>query len=453
MLAVEVLLGAAVASSHAKYAIVAVLGIPAFMLIMRHPFGGACLLMALVAGFITDEVPKLTLGGTHIFPGELVLGILLIAAIARPRRQTWGGSLGLGLGLFLGWLLLSSVLAIQSGAGTLNEVELGGRVFFMLAFFWVVIRLFPEREQVMRLLTAAAVIGAVTGVVALLLAVHVPPHDLLLKPAATVIYQGGSGGFLRTRLPGLALSFILLWIVVWRLAHRERPSWVWWLCLLGAITNVLVSLNRNMWVASLIGFALVLLVTGPRVRGRIVAGIVVLGAGISLFLLVPPTQEPTAKALNPVVQRGATLFTGNVAEEQSLQDRSNETAFAWRVAQRHLAFGVAPGVSWGLYDTSFQNGTVVVEPQLFLHNQYLYLLLIAGIPGALFFVAFLVGAVVRGLSGGRSRPELAMLGIGLLTLMVTAAVMLSLSSEEYILAIALVAGSIFALKAEPGGAR
>jgi O-antigen ligase len=448
VLLIEALLGAAVASGHQTQAVFAVLGAALAVLVVRYPFAGSVLFLVLVASVFAGEPPKLYLGGRAVFPYELLLTLLLALAIARPRRRTWGGGAGLALALFLGMLLLSSTVAIRDGSGSLNDILLWGRSYYALTFFWVVVRLFPERRELLRLLGVAALIGGVTGFVALLFGVGVSPDALFSDPGHTAVADDASSALRRVRLPGLALSFGLLWLVILFIARGVRPRWLWWLCLAGCLLDVLVSQNRNMWIAGLAGLAMMLVVTGPRVRSRIVASVVVLGAALALLVLLPQTSASTSSALQPIVERGETLLNpGKVEEESSLQDRENETRAAWANAQDHLLIGIAPGVSWGLYIIDKSSGAAVATPQLFLHNQYLYILVITGIPGLLLLLLFLSRTAFDGLADPRRAPVEAMLGIAVVAFMLTAVVMLSLSDTSYLVAIALLAGSISALRA------
>lgn len=441
----ELLLGAALASGHRQMAIAAVLGAAAAVLVVKLPFAATCTLLVLVASTFDEAWPAIPLAGRTVFPYELLLAALLGLAIARPRRRTWGGAAGLTLALFLGMLALSSLVAVRSGSGSLNDVLLWGRVFFVLTFFWVVVRLFPTREEVVRLLKAAAIIGGLTGFVAVLFALGLS-HEWLFRSSGDSIVSG-DGALRRVRLPGLALSFALLWLIALFVARGVQPRWLWWLVLAGSLANVLVSLNRNMWVAAIAGLAILLQIGGHVTRARVVTSIAILGAAISLLVLVPQTSGPTLRAVQPLVERGQTLLDpSRASQEDSLKDRQRENRAGWASAKENLALGIGPGVSWGLYAIDLSRPSPSVNPQLFLHNQYLYLLVITGLPGLLLFLAFLVRSLRDGFMLPREPPEIAMLAIGMVTLALTAFVMLSLTYPSYLLALMLLAGGIAALR-------
>jgi len=442
----EALIGAAVASGRRELALAAVGGAAASWALVRAPFAGACAFLALVASVLAGPPIGISLAGYRLHAHELLLAGLLALAWLRPRRRTWGGAAGLALALFLGVLALSAALAVQSGAGPLSEVIQWSRGYVLLAFFWVVVRLFPEREQLLRLLRAAAVIGGVTGFYAFALALGLSPEPLFTNPGEAVIAP--QGALQRVRLPGLALSFAMLWLVLLAVVRGARPRLLWGLCLLGCALDLLVSFNRNMWVAAAVGVALLLLLTGPQVRGRVVASFAVVLAAVALLVVVPQTSGPVTAAIEPLVERGETLLRpSRVRRESSLQDRMIENRIAWATAREHLLLGVGPGVGWGLYQLDRSLPVPRRTPQLFIHNQYLYLLVIAGIPGLVCFVLFLLRSAAAAFGGVRRQPELAVLGIAIVGFMLTSIVMLSFSDPSYLAAIALVTAAAIALRA------
>lgn len=449
VLGAELVLGATVATGYRQLALLAVFGAVGAYVVVRAPFAASVALLVIVASVLSGSSPRISVAGREILPYEPLLVLLLGVAALRPQRRSWGGGVGLALALFLGMLALSSALAVRVRGADLNTVMLWGRGYVVLAFFWVVVRLFPSRRDLMRLLAAAALIGGLTGVVSLIFSLGVSPDLLIPDAGENLISHEGAGSLLRVRLPGLALAFMLLPLMLYLVASGHRPRLLWGAALTGSLLAVLVSFNRNMWVAGLLGTSLLLALVGPQARGRVLASIATLLAALALLLALPPTSESVSHALTPLVKRGSTLLNPSKVEgEDSLQDRSRETRVAWETAQRHLGFGIAPGVSWGSYSTDLSSGVAVRTPQLFLHNQYLYLLVITGVPGLICFVAYLLGAASSGLSRSRRRPVLATLGVAMVMLMLTAAVMLSLSDTSYLVAIALVTGAIVALRAE-----
>jgi O-antigen ligase len=207
---------------------------------------------------------------------------------------------------------------------------------------------------------------------------------------------------------------------------------------------IAISFNRNMWLGLLAGLALMMVVGGPLVRSRLTAALVVAVAGIALLASLGSATEN--RVLDPVVQRGSTLFNPKGVEaSSSLSDREHETRIAWPVAQRNALLGIGPGTEFGVYDFEFVGPhSVKVEPQLFLHNQYLYLLLICGLPGAIAFLLFLAIPIVRSFSRTPIDPAITACGVGIAMIMISSIVAIYFSVEDMTAVLGLLTGVIVA---------
>jgi O-antigen ligase len=154
--------------------------------------------------------------------------------------------------------------------------------------------------------------------------------------------------------------------------------------------------------------------------------------------------------VQPIVKRGATLLNpAETRKESSLEDRARESSAAWREARDNVLIGVGAGTPFGLYSTelissgSFVIGTTQV-PQLFLHNQYLYLLLIAGLPGLIAFVLFLGLPAVRAFQRPQRDPAITSLGVGILMIMISSVVAIYFTVDDMTAILGLLAGAIVA---------
>ena len=445
MLAFEAVIGVAVASSHYKYAIMLVVGVAACWLIWRFPLAAFIVGLFLAAGIIYSNFYVFRAGGRTVYGYEVVLIVLLVRAAVQPRRNTWGGAAGGVLAAFLAILLISTLMAVASGGTSLNNAINWGRPFGALAFFWVIVRLFPDRRSLGVILTSGIVLGAISGIVGLVVALGRNPSSIFQDPGTPGLSSMG-GSLLRVRMPGLALGFMLLWVLLVWIARGRRPRWLWWVCLPWILVVILISQNRDMWLSGALALVLVMLVAGPRVRGRLIASLVLLVVVIAI-LVAAPLGGSGKTPLQPIVTRASTLLNpSKVTGSSSLTDRGTEDKYGWADAQHHLLLGIGPGVPYG--DT-IGIGTVgdpyAVEPRLFLQNQYLYILLITGIPGIAAFMLFLLitlrGAFIRG-----GPIESRLLGIGVVALMLTAIVALNYTDDSFLVALALVAGAVFALR-------
>jgi O-antigen ligase len=106
--------------------------------------------------------------------------------------------------------------------------------------------------------------------------------------------------------------------------------------------------------------------------------------------------------------------------------------------------GIGPGAEFGVYFDELQSGGAYKRTkQLFLHNQYLYLLLICGVPGLLAFVGFLVSSMARA-RGWLDDTEVTTWAVGVGMIALSATVMISFADASSALAIGLLCGAIAA---------
>lgn len=421
-------------------------GIGASAFVLRFPIATALALFCLTDFIFYPTFFAFEIGPLSIRPHELALFGLLFLAAVRPKRQTWGGAAGLALAAFLAMLALAGGLALLDGRAPLTDIFNWARPFALLTLFYVVVRLFPEPRERRLLLTGGVVIAAVAGVIALFVALGAGFGDTLSGGGETIIKEEeGAAGLLRVRLSGLSMAYALFWFAVVRLLSAGRGTRLGWaLGLAGMALAIAISFNRNMWLGLIAGLILMMVVGGPRVRNRLTAAIVVFLAGIVLLAsLGSATDNPVLK---PVVQRGSTLFNpSKVEQSKSLTNRSLETRVAWPKAQRHALTGIGPGVDFGVYNFDFVGPhSVKVETQLFLHNQYLYLLLICGLPGLVAFLLFLAIPLGQAFRRTPTDPAVTACGVGIAMIMISAIVAIYFSVEDMTTALGLLTGVIVA---------
>jgi O-antigen ligase len=337
------------------------------------------------------------------------------------------------------------MVAISAGKVSLSDGVQWGRAFFMLTMFWVVLRLFGDRESLHRLMVMAAIAAGVSGGVALLIATGTNLSSVLGQAGMYYVNQGlGIGSLARIRLPGLALGYPLFWYSALHITRSRGLARIGWMLIVaGIVVNLAVSLNRNMWAGLLVGLVGLVIVGGVRVRRPLAVATVAMASAIALIAIVGVQVD--RGPLQPFVERGSTLLSpGKTTQESSLQDRSRETGEAWRTFTTAPVLGIGAGTPFGAYyDEQQSSGAYKRVRQLFVHNQYLYLLLIGGIPGALTFVGWMV------LSAGRARrwmsdPDVSTWTIGIGMIALSAVVMISFADAASGLALGLLAGAVVA---------
>jgi len=448
VLGAELVVAGAVVEPRFTKLLAPVVAVAALALTYALPMAVSTLFVALTASILYGTFFAVNVGRPVYLP-ELVLGALLIVAITRPRRETWGGAAGGALAVFFVSLALANLAAVTAGRISFNTGVDYSRDLFFLAFFWVVVRLFPEPERLRRLLVLCVGIAAVTGVAALALSLRGDVHSFVQGPGDQAITADqGVGSLVRVRLPGAALAYGLFWFTVAQAltASRRRPAWA--LALVPMAVCMGVSYNRNMWLGLVFGLAIVLVSGGRRTRGRIGIAVTVAIMGILLLVISGPQLVGPTSALSPLVERGQTLLTPKreVSTDPSLADRGKETKTAWRNVRSKLLFGLGPGAPIGQNITAELGPRRYKQvPQRFVHNQYLYLVVLGGLP---LFAAFLTYLAVTLRDAWRGRihdPSLGTLFTGVAMVMLSATVMLYFTEPGFVVLLALMGAAVHVL--------
>jgi O-antigen ligase len=419
--------------------------------VLRFPLLAALVLLALTDFLFFPTFFAFPLGAIDVRPPELILTGLLALAVARPQRRSWGGRTGVALVVFLGFVAASAVLAIAAGRTGLTAAFNSARPLYLLAFFYVVVRLFPSSEQRRTLLLGTAVLAALTGVIALMAAVGAGFANSLVGSGGQVVeVEGAFNSIARVRLPGLSAGYALFWFAIVQITARRGASRLGWsLIFAGIALDILVSFNRNMWIGIAIGFVLMAIVGGQAVRNRVVASLAVLLAALSLFVLFG-SSVASDKEVQPILQRGETLLNpSKTGQENSLAERASETTKAWHAVEPHLLLGIGAGAPFGVSAVHpLVSGTFAVgfltEPQLFLHDQYLYLVLIAGIPGLIAFLFFLGMPLAHALRRAPPDPAIAACGVGIALIMISSVVAIYFTVADMTAILGLLAGVLIA---------
>lgn len=446
VLAIEAVLARSLVGEGISRFVLLFAGVLAVAFVFRFPLATALVFLGFTDFVFHSTFFSYELGPLSIRPHELALAGLLALAVLRPRRQSWGGAPGIALAAFLALIAVSGAVALAGAKAPLTDVFNWGRSFFPLTLFYVVVRLFPAPEQRRTLLTGAAVIAAVAGLVAVLVSLGWGFGDTLKGEGTQIIREEeGLPGLLRVRLAGLSLGYGLFWYAVVRTAGAPAGRRLAWGMLLTSLAvAIAVSFNRNMWIGLFVGLLLMMVLGGPLVRARLATAVAVGVAGVFLLASIGSTTE--SRVLDPVVKRGATLFNPRqVSNESSLTDREQETHIAWTTAKQNLLLGVGPGVEFGVSNLEFIGPhSVILEPQLFLHNQYLYLLLIGGVPGLVAFLLFLGIPVARSFTRLPRDPAILACGVGVAMIMISSIVAIYFSVEDMTAVLGLLTGVIAA---------
>ena len=228
VLVIEAVLAHGVVGPQVSKYVYLFIGVFLLALLLRFPMVTAIAFVGFT-DFVFYPTPRLQRRSGRRRPHELCLTALLMVAVLRPKRDTWGGTAGKALLAFFVILGISAGLALESHHTTVTEAFNWGRDFYCLTIFWVVIRLFPSVEDRRTLLVGATVIAAGAGVIAVLVALGAGFGDALQAAGGqTVRSEEGLGSLQRVRLPGLSADYALFWFVAVQAASRVGKQRLLW---------------------------------------------------------------------------------------------------------------------------------------------------------------------------------------------------------------------------------
>ncbi|HEY2600292.1 MAG TPA: O-antigen ligase family protein [Thermoleophilaceae bacterium] len=369
-------------------------------------------------------LPEIGVSSLKFVPAEILLWLALAALAFMPRelRRALSGVARRRESVVLAIFLLAVVGGVAVGVAngaSVHAATFDMRLMLFYAAFWPALAaLIWNRALVFRLVAAGVIV-----VVALQVAqVIVGPSTRLFLIAASDLNSSLSSdgtGFLRVRPPGLTTVYVVagfaLARVLWGPArHRLAAGGV----AAVALTGVVLSLNRNMLLGLALGLCATALVARPR--HRFVVTVAVLGlvlAGFALF------AQSSSVGSDPVVSRIASIANYSGLKQQTLDDRYYENRIAMQRIRSHPVGGLGWGPDYGAVLLSSDDGFLVSTPRSFMHEQYLWIWMRAGILGLLSLVAILAFGIWNGARWCRARhgTDDAWLGAGVVVSVVAVA--------------------------------
>ena len=374
-------------------------------------------------GAVVDmlALPEVSVSSLQFMPAEILLWIAVgsltflpgdvrrgLKSLARRRESVV-------MGVFVAAVVGGVAVGVANGAN-LHAAAFDMRMMLFYAAFWPALAaLTAGRELVFKLVAA----GVVVVVTLQILQVIIGPSKQLfvIAPSDLASSLTDETGFLRVRPPGLTTVYIVaafaLARVIWGPARHRLVGWG---MAAVALTGVVLSLNRNM----LLGLALGLCVAATVAphRHRFVVLVASVGMALSGFGLLAQTSSANP---NPVVSRFAMLGNYSQLKTQTLADRYYENRLALQRIREHPISGLGWGPGYGAMLLSSDSGFLVTKPRPFMHEQYLWIWMRAGIIGLISLIAALALGVWNGARWCRSGKNDAWLGAGIVASVVAVA--------------------------------
>lgn len=415
-------IGAMLGRGQHKAAVVPFAGL-LVMLIAGVPVSGYVAILWSV-GTVVDmlALPEISVASLRFAPAEILLWValgslmLLPADVRRGLKHLAMRRESVVLGVFLAAVVGGVAVGVAHGANV-HAAVFDMRFMLFYAAFWPALAALVAGRDVLFKLVAAGVV-VVVALQALQAVIGPSPHLFLIAPSdITASLTSDDTGFLRVRPPGLTTVYIVsafaLAHVLWGPGRHRRLGWTMAVVATG---GVVLSLNRNMLLGLALGLCVATAVAPHKHR------FVVLGAtvGMALSGLGLLAQTPSVSA-NPIVARFSILGNYSRLKQQTLADRYYENHIALHDIHEHPIAGLGWGPNYGAVLLSSDAGFFVTKPRTFMHEQYLWIWMRAGILGLVSLIAALALGVWNGARYCRSgRPD-AWLGAGIVASIVAVA--------------------------------
>ena len=377
-------------------------------------------------GTVVDMValPEVRLSSLLFEPAEILLWIALGSLAFMPRDVRRGlASLArrresVVTAVFLAAVVGGVAVGMQNGA-SLHTAAFDMRLMLFYAAFWPALAALSWNRDVVFKLVAA---GAAVVVILQILQVIVGPSTHLFVIAPADIAQTltpDETGFLRVRPPGLTTVYVVaafaLARILWGPARHRLLGWT---IAAVALTGVSLSLNRNMLLGLALGLCVAALIA--RQKHRFVVLVATLGITLSSLALL---AQGSSLGSDPVVSRVASITNYAGLKQQTLNDRYYENTVALQRIRAHPIGGLGWGPDYGATIVSSNDGFLDTTPRSFMHEQYLWIWMRAGVVGLLALVVMLAFGIRNGARWCRARQgdDDAWLGAGVVVSVVALA--------------------------------
>jgi O-Antigen ligase len=415
--------GAMLGRGEVKLAILPVVAL-LVMFLASIPAAGYVAILWSVGTFVDMLAPpELTISSLRFVPAEILLWIAVgslvflpsdvrrgLRALARRRESVV-------MAVFLAAVVGGLAVGVENGASP-HAAAFDMRLMLFYAAFWPALAaLMLGRHLVFKLVAA----GVVVVVALQILQVISGPstHLFVIAPSSLASTLTDETGFLRVRPPGLTTIYVVAAFALARvLWGPPRLRLLGWAMTAVALTGVVLSLNRNMLLGLALGLCVAALIARHRHR------FVVLVATVGLVLSgVGLLAQSSTVGSNPVVSRLASITDYPRLKQQTLADRYYENGIALQRIRDNPIGGLGWGPDYGAVLLSSDYGVRVTTPRSFLHQQYLWIWMRAGIIGLLSLMAALAFGVWNGARWCRARRgrDDAWLGAGVVVSLVAVA--------------------------------
>jgi O-antigen ligase len=372
----------------------------------RVPIAGyVAVLLSVGTAVSVLALPEVGVSSLKFAPAEILLWIVLGSVMFSSRdvrsrlRSLAKRRESVVMAIFLAAVLAGVAVGVSHGASAHVAVFDMRFMLFYAAFWPAAAALSTNRGLVFKLVSAAVVVVVILQVIQVI----VGPSPRLFAVASSQVSSTvtpESNGFLRVRPPGLTTVYVVAAFALARvLWGPARHRLVAWMLTAVTLTGVILSFNRNMLLGLALGLSVAAVIA--RQKHRFVVMLAVLAIVISGVAVVGQTSSVGS---NPIAARIGSITNYPKLKTQTLDYRYQENRIALQRIREHPIAGLGWGPPYGAMDASKDDGFLLgPTPRSFMHEQYLWIWMRAGIIGLLALVAALALGIRNGARWFRAR--------------------------------------------------
>jgi hypothetical protein len=343
-------------------------------------------------------LPEVGVSSLKFAPAEILLWIAVGSLVLCPRRlRSRSRSLArrresVVMAIFLAAVVAGVAVGVSHGSSVHVAIFDMRFMLFYAAFWLAAAALSTDRGLVFKLVGAGVVLVVLLQVMQVL--VGPSPRLFAIAPSElSSTLTAEPNGFLRVRPPGLTTVYIAGAFALARLLWGPaRHRFVAWAMTTVTLTGVILSFNRNMLLGLALGLSVAAVIA--RQRHRFVVMLAALAMLVSGGAIL---AQGSSVGSNPILARIGSITNYPKLKTQTLDYRYDENRIAVQQIRAHPVAGLGWGPPWGVTDATSEDGFLPsASPRAFMHEQYLWIWMRAGIIGLLALVAALALAISNG---------------------------------------------------------
>lgn len=321
---------------------------------------------------------RLPVAGGGIFIVDFLLALLLCSlilfALTQRGLRVVESPLRVPIMLLLGWVVVAALIGYLRG----NELKLilqDARSLAYYVMFFFAVLLVTDRRTVLAFLRLLGVCVPIVFALGVVFAAQGQGMALNYVEPGVSRFPAPDDVFLMSSV--MSATFLAVWPV-----GRARPKWLW-AFLVVSLLGLLLSFVRGNWVAFAAAILYLLLVLRVRERMRLIAGVVILAALLTVGMAV---ARPAI--LRSVVSRALAV---TAVEDRNVQWRLIENRAVGRQIEQSPWVGNGLGKEY-LFDWSRYG--VAPYFKTYIHNDYYWFAHRLGIIGLGLFLWLVIAYLV-----------------------------------------------------------